>query len=210
MRGFGGSARRGQLKDYIVQENLDIVGVQETIKQDFSDSDMLEIAGKSAFQWCWLPAKGRSGGILMGVKVDLLEVEDVNIREFCITLNIRNRLTNFRFSVTTVYGPAHHELLGDFLKELDEVCDKESLPMIIGSDFNLIREPQDRNSGPGDINLMDMFNKFIGCHQLRELDRTGPRFTWSNNQDCPVMAKLDRILATTEWESRFPTCIVGA
>lgn len=84
------------------------------------------------------------------------------------------------------------------------VCDKESLLIILGGDFNLIRELQDKSNGIGDIGLMDKLNEFIGRHQLRELVRARPRFTWTNKQENPVMAKLDRLLISTGWEARFP------
>jgi exonuclease III len=35
IRGFGIEGRRRQLKEYLRQENVDIVGLQETIKQNF-------------------------------------------------------------------------------------------------------------------------------------------------------------------------------
>lgn len=59
MRGFGRKDRRKQLKDYIIQEKLDIVGLQETIKQNFSDQEHNDISGGLAFQWSWAPAKGK-------------------------------------------------------------------------------------------------------------------------------------------------------
>lgn len=84
MRGFGGRARRGQLKDYIAQEKIDIVGIQETIKHDFIYSELQKIAGKEFFQWSWLPAKGKSRGILKGVKGDSFEIEEVKILVFFV------------------------------------------------------------------------------------------------------------------------------
>lgn len=207
MRGFGKASRRGQLKSHITKEKIDIIGLQETVRQDFSDSELRNISGNANFQWQWLPANGKSGGILMGVKGDLLEVEESSILNFCITMSIRNRITNFRFIIVTVYGPAHHDQSRDFLEELEEVCDKASLPIVIGGDFNLIREAADKSSDHIDRNLINMFNSFIGTHQLRELARSGPRFTWSNKRANPVLANLDRILVSTEWEERFPLCL---
>lgn len=40
IRGFGLTSRRQQLIDYLRQEEIDIVGLKETIRQDFS---MLEL-----------------------------------------------------------------------------------------------------------------------------------------------------------------------
>lgn len=143
----------------------------------------------------------------MGVKVDLLEVEETKVLEYCVMLSLRNRLTNFRFWFGTVYGPAQHNLSEDFLQELDGICDKGSLPIVLGGDFNPMREARDKSSDHYDRNLMDKFNALIGKFQLRELARAGPCYTWTNKQSSPILAKLDRILVTTDWETRFPICL---
>lgn len=122
-------------------------------------------------------------------------------------MTIRNRLTNIKFTVITVYGPAHHDTSKAFLQELDGICGKEPLALVLEGDFNLIRESLDKSSDNCNTRLMDMFNEFIGRNQLRELDRTGPQYTWSSNQDTPILAKLDRILISTNWESHFLHCV---
>uniref|UniRef100_C6JRP7 Reverse transcriptase domain-containing protein n=1 Tax=Sorghum bicolor TaxID=4558 RepID=C6JRP7_SORBI len=53
---------------------------------------------------------------------------------------------------------------------------------------------------------MELFNDFIGHFQLREIFCNGNKFTWSNKQKNPVLAKLDRILVSTSWEMYYPTC----
>ena len=68
VRGLENVARRGQVRNYILKERIDIVGLQETVKQDFSDHELNELAGGLNFIWFWLAARGRSGGILLGVK----------------------------------------------------------------------------------------------------------------------------------------------
>jgi hypothetical protein len=49
-----------------VKENLDGIGLQETIKEDFTHKDLTEIAVSFQFRWVWSAAKGHSGGILLG------------------------------------------------------------------------------------------------------------------------------------------------
>jgi hypothetical protein len=51
---------------------------------------------------------------------------------------------------------------------------------------------------------MDLFNNFIGNHQIREVRRAGPKYTWTNKQLNPIMVNLDRFLISTNWEERFP------
>ncbi|KAF7064454.1 hypothetical protein CFC21_070756 [Triticum aestivum] len=50
IRGFGLAGRRRQLIKYLRQEEIDIVGLQETSRQDFS---MLQLQGLSRHQFAW-------------------------------------------------------------------------------------------------------------------------------------------------------------
>lgn len=142
----------------------------------------------------------------MGVRNDNLEIEQADMADYFMATLIRNRITNVRFWVVNVYGPAQHEKSGDFLQELSAFCDKESLPLLLGGDFNLIRSDKERNVGYGDQKLMALFNEFIGRFQLIELFISGAKFTWSNKQKYPILVKLDRMLATDDWEEKFPKC----
>jgi hypothetical protein len=45
-------------------------------------------------------------------------------------------------------------------------------------------------------------------YELRELIMTGGMFTWSNNQETPILEKLDRIFVSKEWEDLFPLTMV--
>lgn len=50
VRGLGKAHRRRMVRNHILQENLDIIVLQETIKQDFSDSELKEMEGNKEFQ----------------------------------------------------------------------------------------------------------------------------------------------------------------
>jgi hypothetical protein len=52
--------------------------------------------------------------------------------------------------------------------------------------------------------LMESFNTFIGDHSLREVARTGSKYTWTNKQEKPVLVTLDRFFISGDWEARFP------
>ena len=91
---------------------------------------------------------------------------------------------------------------------MSDLCGRESLPILFGGDFNLIRSDKERNVGQGDQKLMTLFNDFIGRFHLRELFISGAKFTWSNKQKHPILVKLDRILVSNSWENLFPTTIV--
>ena len=75
IRGFGNKPRRGQIKDYCRKEGVDIIGLQETIKQSFEKHELESLVGGAHFSWHWLPAIGHSGGILLGANEDKFQVE---------------------------------------------------------------------------------------------------------------------------------------
>jgi hypothetical protein len=54
---------------------------------------------------------------------------------------------------------------------------------------------------------MDLFNNFIGEHHLRELKRSGQKYTWTNKQERPIMVNLDRVFFFMGWEERYPLSI---
>ena len=81
---------------------MDIVGLQETIKQDFSYAELESLAPGGLFSWKWTPAQGHSGGILLGVKQDILQVENWETDDFFVGATIRHRLLNVRWDFISV------------------------------------------------------------------------------------------------------------
>lgn len=74
---------------------------------------------------------------------ELLEIEDSITATHFIGALVRNRCSNFRFWIINVYGPANHDFSEDFITELGEFCAGVSLPILMGGDFNLIRNDND-------------------------------------------------------------------
>jgi endonuclease/exonuclease/phosphatase family metal-dependent hydrolase len=57
---------------------------------------------------------------------------------------------------------------------------------------------------------MDLFNDNIAAWALREIPRTGARFTWKNRQLNPVRSTLDRVFISPAFEAVFPLCALTA
>lgn len=51
------------------------------------------------------------------------------------------------------------------------------LPIMLGGDFNLVRKAEEKSSGNADPHLMEAFNDMINVTSLRELHRSGSRYT---------------------------------
>jgi hypothetical protein len=74
--GFGQVGRHTQLRDYVRRERLDLIGLQETIKQYFLMAELCSLECGGQFVWNWLPATGHSGGLLLGFREECFEVGD--------------------------------------------------------------------------------------------------------------------------------------
>jgi len=88
--------------------------------------------------------------LITGVKSDSLKIEDSVVEDYFLGVLVRHRMSNFRFWIINVYGPAQHEFPLDFIQGLSRFCTDELLPILMGGDFNLIRSNRDRNQGQGD------------------------------------------------------------
>jgi endonuclease/exonuclease/phosphatase family metal-dependent hydrolase len=49
-----------------------------------------------------------------------------------------------------------------------------------------------------------MSHEWIHKWTLVELSASNRLFTWIDNKDQQILAKIDRIFVTTDWESNFP------
>jgi endonuclease/exonuclease/phosphatase family metal-dependent hydrolase len=109
-----------------------------------------------------------------------------------------------------VYGAAQDDKKPDFHAELVRTCDNETLPLLIGGDFNIIRRKEEKNNDNFNSRWPFMFNAIIESLDLREIALSGRQYTWASRRETPTFEKLDRILASVEWENKFSLVTVRA
>jgi hypothetical protein len=96
--------------------------------------------------WHWTSPHGRSGGILLGVYLDLLDVGGIEEGDFFVKFRVRDKKSDFKWVLVAVYGAAQPEFKESFLTELVQSCSNENLPLCIGGDFNIIRNSGEKNN----------------------------------------------------------------
>jgi hypothetical protein len=74
------------------------------------------------------------------------------------------------------------------------MCDTDSLPLLVGCDFNIIRNQSEKNNNRYNDRCPTLFNAVINSLDLRELELFGQQFTWANNLQVPTYEKLNRTL----------------
>jgi exonuclease III len=85
IRGFGRRGRRNQLRDFLRNTHVDILFLQETIRQDFSLQELESLEVGDKFFWTWLQASGHLGGLLVGFRDSCFDVGVVHKGEFLIS-----------------------------------------------------------------------------------------------------------------------------
>jgi exonuclease III len=72
LRGLNKPGRMKCLSDFVKSNNVDLIGVQET-KKELIPQSFLDRVDKN-FPWKYVPAKGTTGGILLGCKNASLKI----------------------------------------------------------------------------------------------------------------------------------------
>jgi hypothetical protein len=116
---------------------------------------------------------GRSGGILVGLNVATLSVQDITIGDRCAKFYVTSKNDNFKWALLAVYGAAQDEHKADFLAEIVRICENETLPLLVGGDFNIIRRKEEKNNDNYNPRWPFIFNAIIESLDLRELDLLG-------------------------------------
>lgn len=97
-----------------------------------------------------------------------------------------------------MYGPQGDNDKILFLQELREVRAACLGPWMLAGDINMIYKSSDKNNSNLNRAMMGYFWKVINDLALKEIQLHGRKYTWSNQQDNPVLVKLDRVFCSVD------------
>ncbi|PNT77763.1 hypothetical protein BRADI_1g68462v3 [Brachypodium distachyon] len=140
VRGLNDPKKVKRVSELLRVHHLDVIALSETKKVDFSSSCLEALANFRDFAWKHLPAVGTAGGILLRINLDIFDVIRWDIGNFFVSCEIKNKNDGFAWKFVAIYGPAYDELKQQFIDELTSLCSSCSLPILVGGDFNLIRQ----------------------------------------------------------------------
>lgn len=109
------------------------------------DSLLRKFDPNQEYLWMWNPSRGRSGGILVGIKMEWYDVGSFKQGEFMSQLNLWDKLNRVKWNLLVVCGAAQDENKTTFLAELSNFCSTNNDPIFIGGDFNIIRFANEKN-----------------------------------------------------------------
>ncbi|WVZ55348.1 hypothetical protein U9M48_006020, partial [Paspalum notatum var. saurae] len=103
-----------------------------------------------------------------------------DILRFSISVFLTDRKTGFSWKLVVVYGSPYEEGIGGVFRGIGTVMRKVMVELTISG-----------------LMLLIVSLAFNGC------------FTWTNNQEYVVKAKLDRVLVSPSWDAVFPLAKVS-
>jgi exonuclease III len=163
-----------------------------------------EMLGPDFDGFDYLPADDTRGGIIVAWKTNVLHLTNCIKREFSITANVRSRTDGQCWAMTSVYRP---QLRADKLRFMDELAiigASMDLPWMVNGDFNLVCAAEERSNGRINRRLVNRFRHTLNSLMLLDMPLQGRRFTWSNGQEDPLLARLDQVFFTPAWEDIHP------
>ena len=83
---------------------------------------------------------------LLRINLLTFDIGEIEEGDFFVKFKIRNKDDGFQWLLVSVYGAAQPSLKESFLTKLAHLCAKDSLPMILRGDFNIIRGPREKSN----------------------------------------------------------------
>jgi exonuclease III len=210
VRGLNARARRNSVREFVVQERVSLLCLQETKMVNVLPALVNEMLGP-LFDYCFLPSVGLSGGIVMAWRTDVWTMADVSVQQFSVTAKATlSNVTTELWWITVVYGPQEDAEKIEFLNSLVAVRAASPGAWLLCGDFNMIYKEDDKNNDRLDRRGMHRFRAFINRATIEELHLSGRRFSWSNRRDSPTLERLDRAFASPEWLAAHPNHLLKA
>jgi hypothetical protein len=119
----------------------------------------------------------------------VFEVQSCLSGEFFVKLHFKNKHDSFRWVLMAVYGAAQPEDKDRFLAEWVNACSEESLPLMVGGDFNIIRNPSEKSKDRFNGRWPAFFNGCIKSLNLRVQVLSGCKFMRANSATVPTFKK---------------------
>lgn len=205
VRGLNEKDKRIAIRQSILLEKPSIVCLQETKLAQFTNGFLRETCGKYLKQSRVLDANGTRGGVLIAWAENKFQEINTQTRNHTVTILLRNKEDHQNFYLTGVYGPSTATHRQEFLDELQASKPSDNTPWVVCGDFNFTIDPTDRNTDRSWAQP-NRFKQFISSLGLINLPLQGRQYTWvrENGQHGAAMARLDRFLISTEWNTTYP------
>lgn len=204
VRGINSEKKWNAIRDRVTESSCDILCLQETKRVHFDVMYIRQFCPSVFDSFVFLPSVGASGGSIIIWKSSTFSGSLLFQNSFATSVLLSSLHNNSAWVLTNIYAPCTPAGKKDFVDWFQNVQMPDSIDWLIVGDFNLYRNPSDRNRPGADYSDMLMFNAAISALGLIEIPLKGQRFTWSNKQHPPLLERLDWFFTSPCWTSTYP------
>jgi exonuclease III len=205
------SARQEEIKQVINLYKPNLVCLQETKMEVINSSIVRNTLGMDFDNnFSIHPALGTRGVILIAARSAILHLHNHVLTNHTITMTISDSRLRNEWMITGVYGPQGDLDKKVFIRELKRLNYSVIEKWLILGDFNLIYKDEDKSNDRLNRRLMLRFWRALNHLEVKEIELTGHKFTWSNGQQNPTLSRIDRACCYPHWEDLFPNPILQA
>lgn len=167
VRGLNNPARRQVVRDLISHHRASVISLQETKLQFIDRSIVLETLGPDfADSFCYLPAVGTRGGILLGFSSHLFDILNTSVSTNTISASVSMRESAASWSITAVYGPQSDSDKAAFIEEIKGIKSAMLPSWMLLGDFNLICKAEDKSNSSINRRLMNAFKSALNALEV--------------------------------------------
>lgn len=202
IRGLGNDIARDNVRHLIKETNTNVLLIQESKCQDWSNNHLSFIWDSSFHSWIAVNAVGFSGGMLMSWDSGLLSLSEKFRSHHILWCRGMIKNHNKPINIANIHGPHKEKDKVSFwmqLRHLVELYNEEAI--CIMGDFNRIRVKEDKEGCIYQDKDSKRFNSFIEDMGLFEVRGENFTFTWFGPKN--KKNKLDRVLINKEWCPEF-------
>jgi exonuclease III len=202
VRGLNDDKKCELVRDSLSSNMFDVIFLQETKLQSISHFKKNSFLPTTHDNFEHIDAIGTAGGILTAWNSKNFKCCNTIVKSRSLTVHLHSEISEFHLWATNVYGPTADSERDEFFDDIRQLQPFIDGPWIIAGDFNTVRSGEDRSTGRATLSETSRFNEVIRDLQVQELPLLDRNFTWSNNQDPPILTRIDRAFINADWDCK--------
>ncbi|XP_020251189.1 uncharacterized protein LOC109828677, partial [Asparagus officinalis] len=172
IRGLNDPNKRFLVKDFVLRQSIDVIGIQESKLCKPNARKLRSIGGNRLTHWSILDSSESRGGIIVGWSNSFKLISSY-VGIFSVSVSLIHITSNWHFTFTNVYAPIDREDKEVCWWELNRVRKLFDGPWIICGDFNATLCLEERNGNGGSLRDINSFRKFVSSTSLIDLPLSG-------------------------------------
>lgn len=193
--------KQGELKTFLLQNKVDIIGCLETRVKTQKASNIQRKFGAD-WKFACNYDYASNGRIWLGWKTINSEVQILHVSAQCIHCKVQDKNSTFACLVSVVYGYNTINARKEFWSRLREIGMNVTEPWLVLGDFNTILSIEDRiNGAPVHMYETVDFQQCIDDLGLGHITWRGNQFSWCNKREGEdrIYSHIDWVLGNDQW-----------